>query len=73
MILKGEQDMEENATKEMQEEIEGMVKNLREIVQEAQTARITKKNWKTWRLIQILMWKMRSKDKEKSQLLPSYR
>ena len=73
MIFKGEQDMEENATKEMQKEIEGMVKNLREVVQEAQTARNTEKNWKIWRPIQLLMWKMRIKDKDKSHLSPSYR
>ncbi len=38
--------MEKNANEEIQEEIEGMVKNLREVVQEAQTARITENNWK---------------------------
>ena len=62
--------MEENAN-QIQREIDGMVKNLRKIVKEAQTARHKEKSWKMWRPIQIVMWKMRLRDKNKSQLSPS--
>ncbi len=63
--------MEENANWQIQGEIDGMVKNLRQIIEEAQAARHKEKNGKMWRPIQILMWKMRVRDKNKSQLSPS--
>ncbi|OGP93190.1 MAG: hypothetical protein A2156_08550 [Deltaproteobacteria bacterium RBG_16_48_10] len=43
--------MEENATQKIEKEIEDMVTNLREIVQEAQATRTTRKNWKMWKPI----------------------